>query len=75
MQAVLEQTLARPGQRLNPRQVDSWFTGLAQANRSDLACCVLSALRAVGEEVGVVHYSAAVSGCGKGRRWQLALGL
>ena len=77
MQALLEQTLIRelPGQRLNPRQVNGWFTGLSQAKRSDLACCVLSALRAVGAEVAVVHYSAAVSGSGKGRRWQLALGL
>ena len=68
MQALLEQTLTRelPGQRLKPRQVNGWFTALAKAQRFDLACCVLSALRAVGAEVGAVHYSAAVSGCGKG---------
>ena len=77
MKVLLKQTLTceLPGQRLNPRQVNAWFTGLARAQRSDLVCCVLSVLRAVGFEIGVVHYSAAVSGCGKGRRWQLALGL
>ena len=77
MQALLEQTLMCElhGHRLNPRQVNTWFIGLAKAQRSDLACCVLSALRAVGAEIDRVHYSAAVSGCGKGRRWQLALRL
>ena len=32
-------------------------------------------MRAVGAEIGVVHYSAAIRACGQGRRWQLALGL
>ena len=57
MQALLAQTLNRElsGLRLDTRQVSGWFTGLVQAHRSDLACCVLSALRSVGAKVGAVH--------------------
>ena len=68
-QALLEQglgdDLARRSHDL--RQVDSWFTGLARAQRSDLACFLLSALRGLGVGIDTAHYNAAISGCGKGR--------
>ena len=73
MEQTLIQTLS--GHSPDPQKVTSWLGRLARAQQPELACSVLLALRRIGVEINVFHYNAAISACGKGQKWALAVGL
>ncbi|CAE8687419.1 unnamed protein product, partial [Polarella glacialis] len=61
--------------RTNPRRATVILSSLARLRLLHTADNVLTVMLTNSVEANVFHYSAAISACGKGGQWPLALGL